>query len=139
MVSRKKEPTAPKRVRFKYVFPDDYNTLYVNGAYGGVSPRGELVMNFYLERQPVPRWHENELGESGGIGEELSSEPPKDLLIIIRYIQAGVVMNLENARSVRDWLSSHIASLEAMRPPQNLIDQSAAADGAVKKGEVDGD
>lgn len=38
-------------LKFKYIFDDSYNPVYVNGAHGGVTPRGELVVNFYLERQ----------------------------------------------------------------------------------------
>ena len=33
---------------FKYIYTYDYNPDYVNGAHGGISPRGELVVNFYL-------------------------------------------------------------------------------------------
>ena len=35
--------------RFKYIFSHDNNPVYVNGAHGGVNPRGELVVNFYLQ------------------------------------------------------------------------------------------
>ncbi|MFC0297755.1 hypothetical protein [Geobacillus jurassicus] len=43
-----------KVVHFKYLFPDDYNPVYVNGAHGGISPQGEIVVNFYFERRPLP-------------------------------------------------------------------------------------
>ncbi len=36
--------------KFKYVFDDDYNPKYVNGAFGGVNPQGEINLNFYMER-----------------------------------------------------------------------------------------
>ncbi|KJE28127.1 hypothetical protein LG52_3209 [Geobacillus kaustophilus] len=29
-----------KAVHFKYLFPDDYNPVYVNGVHGGISPQG---------------------------------------------------------------------------------------------------
>ena len=53
---------------FKYIFTYDYSPVYVNGAHGGISPRGELVMNFYLERQPLPNAISHEITPAGAIG-----------------------------------------------------------------------
>lgn len=30
----------PEKIKFKYIFKDDYNPKYVNGAFGGISPQG---------------------------------------------------------------------------------------------------
>jgi hypothetical protein len=43
-----------RQVRFRYVFPDDYNPVYANGAYGGVTTQREIAIGFYVERYPVP-------------------------------------------------------------------------------------
>lgn len=43
------------KINFKYKFSDAYNPVYVNGAYGGVNPRGEIVINFYFERPTAKR------------------------------------------------------------------------------------
>ena len=44
-----------KTVRFKYVFAKDYNPTYANGVYGGRNSRGEIVINFFSERMPLPK------------------------------------------------------------------------------------
>jgi len=55
-------------ITFKYVFNYGYNPTYVNGAQGGFSPRGEMVINFYLERQPLPEAISHEITPEGAIG-----------------------------------------------------------------------
>ena len=89
MSSKKPELT------FKYVFNYGYNPTYVNGAQGGFSPRGEMVINFYLERQPLPESISHEITSEGAIGRETSVEP-KDLAgSMVRFIDTGVVMSYE--------------------------------------------
>ncbi len=39
-----------QEIKFTFIFPDDYNPAFANGVWGGVTPKGELNMNFYLER-----------------------------------------------------------------------------------------
>ena len=72
MSSKKPELT------FKYIFNYGYNPSYVNGAQGGFSPRGEMVINFYLERQPLPDAITHEITPEGAIGRETEVDP-KDL------------------------------------------------------------
>jgi hypothetical protein len=45
----------PKKVNIIYKFPKDYNPIYVNGAYGGATPKKEIIINFFLERMPIPK------------------------------------------------------------------------------------
>ncbi len=61
-------------IKFKYVFSYNYNPVYVNGAHGGISPRGELVVNFYLERPPLPNSIAHEINQNGTIGNETAFE-----------------------------------------------------------------
>lgn len=98
-------------IKFKYVFSDQYNPIYVNGAVGGISPSGELTANFYLERQPVPREIEHEITAEGAIGPVIGSYPEYK---VIRFVQNGVVLNLSGAKSIHKWLGEQIERLEEM-------------------------
>ncbi|MBA7707990.1 hypothetical protein ES703_116877 [subsurface metagenome] len=106
-------------VEFKYKFPDDYNPKYVNGAYGGIGPRGELVVNFYLERQPIPKEETYEVTKKGVLGGLLDRTPEDLRSKIIRFIQTGVVLNLESAKIIHKWLGDHIKSLEQAKGTDN--------------------
>ena len=64
-----------KKMRFKYVFNGSYNPVFVNGAYGGSSPKGKFVINFYHERIPVPKSLTYQLNEDGTLGELEHGKP----------------------------------------------------------------
>jgi len=99
---------------FKYIFTYDYNPIYVNGAHGGISPRGELVMNFYLERQPLPNAISHEITPAGTIGNETEVEPSDLGRSLVRQVINGVVLNLQTARELSYWLSEKVKEMEAM-------------------------
>ncbi|MEQ6376305.1 hypothetical protein RZN25_05630 [Bacillaceae bacterium S4-13-56] len=99
-------------INFKYKFPEDYNPFYSNGAYGGINPRGEIVMNFYFERNPIPYEEKRFINEKGEFIGEPELEPENHKTNVIRYVSTGVVMNLDSAKSLYDWLGKHIDTLE---------------------------
>lgn len=98
---------------FKYRYRDDYNPVYVNGAQGGVNPQGEIVVNFYFERLAVPIDQTQLLTEDGRLGNVVKNKPEDLNHSFVRYIENGVVMNLQTAKSIHDWLGKQIAILES--------------------------
>lgn len=118
MVSKKPELT------FKYVFSDDYKPSYVNGAQGGFSPRGEMVISFYLERQPLPDSITHEITPEGAIGREIDVEPKDLASSMIRYIETGVVMNYENARVFHAWMGDKLRELEEIQKAQTAFEKT---------------
>ena len=100
--------------KFKYIFTYDYNPVYVNGAHGGVTPRGELVVNFYQERQPLPNAVTHELNPNGTIGKEVAVEPGDLNKSLVRFVSNGVVLTHQTARELHYWLGEKIKEMEAM-------------------------
>ena len=101
-------------VNFKYIFNYAYNPVYVNGAHGGISPRGELVMNFYLERPPLPNEITHEINPNGTIGEVVSEDPEDLKNSMVRFIDNGVILNYESARNIHFWIGERLKELEAI-------------------------
>lgn len=108
MTQRKPEIT------FKYVFNYGYNPTYVNGAQGGFTPRGEMVINFYLERQPLPETITHEITTEGVIGRETSVTPEDLGNSMVRFIDTGVVMTYENAKVFHAWLGEKLREMEEL-------------------------
>jgi len=116
---RKQMSKHDPAITFKYIFKYDYNPVYVNGAHGGVSPRGEIIANFYLERQPLPNEITHAINPDGSIGADVIAVDPEKLnSTIVRYVSSGVVLNYQNAKSLHVWLGDKIAELERMIQPQ---------------------
>lgn len=101
-----------KKIEFKYQFPQDYNPVYVNGAHGGVNAQGELVINFYLERIALPISQTYELCDDGSLGNLIGKNPQNLDESIVRYVDNGVVMNLQTAKQLYQWLDRNISLME---------------------------
>ena len=106
------ETKSINQINFIYKFSEDYNPKYVNGAYGGVSPTGEIVANFYLERMPIPKKVEQEVTKDGKLGDEIRTEPESHGHNMIRFVETGVVFNLRHAKEFHAWLGTKIGELE---------------------------
>lgn len=89
-------------VKFRYIFENDYNPQYANGAFGGITPHGEVVLNFYFERSGLPYTQEFALNNDGTIGDMTGIEPEESKYV--RYIQNGVIMTQKDARSFAQWI-----------------------------------
>ena len=101
-------------INFKYIFNYGYNPVYVNGAHGGISPRGELIMNFYLERQPLPNSISHEINSNGTIGNPTSEEPEDLQNSMVRFIDTGIILNYESARNLHFWMGERLKEMEAI-------------------------
>ena len=99
---------------FKYIFNYGYNPIYANGAHGGISPRGELVMNFYLERPPLPNSITHEIAQNGTIGGQIAEDPKNLNNSLVRYIDSGVILNFETTRNLHFWLGERLKEMEAV-------------------------
>ncbi len=103
-----------RKLKCKYIFKDDYNPGYINGAEGGINSQGEIVINFYLERHALP----NELTfslEDGKLAPKEGETKPEDLKdSFVRVIENGVIMNYKSAKEIYKWLGSHIEKLEEL-------------------------
>ncbi len=110
-------------LKFKYIFNYGYNPVSVNGAHGGISPRGELVMNFYLERMALPESITHEINPNGTIGNEVASEPDDLKNSLVRFIETGVVLNYQGARDLLMWLGERVKEMEAFEQAKAAMPQ----------------
>jgi len=101
-----------KRIGFRYHKEGTYIPKYVNGAIGGVTPTKEIVFDFYLERNRIPELQLYELGSEGALGDVTVEEPDYKVPHLDRIIQCGIVMNLETAKKIHEFLATHIKKLD---------------------------
>ena len=105
--------TPKEEITFKYIFAKDYNPKFITGAYGGITPNGHIVVNFFFERHPLPTTQTNKVVE--GKLTEIINEEPEDLRTsMIRFIDTGITIDLKGAKAVNKFLSEHINTLEEM-------------------------
>ena len=108
-----------RQIKFRYIFPEDYNPVYCNGAYGGISTNGEIVANFFLERMPLPNSMTNSISEDGSLSDVIEIDPSDIEKTVIRYISTGIVLSEKSARAIYSWLGTQLEELESRKKLQN--------------------
>lgn len=95
---------------FKHYFDDNYDPEYINGAFGGILPTGELVVHFYMDRLPIPNETKTIFSEDGVIEDNLTIDPED--FKIRRVIKNGIIMSIDTAKSISDWLRGMVDDME---------------------------
>jgi hypothetical protein len=127
MKGTEKMSSNKQKLAFKYIFTYDYNPVYVNGAHGGISPRGEIIANFYLERSPLPNELVHSINPDGSINPEPASSDPDNLnSMLVRYVSNGIVLNHQNAKDLHNWLGDKIAELERLMQARTEVIEQAS-------------
>jgi len=112
------EKIPPEKIRFLYSRPDDYELAYVNGVYGGITPRGELMCHFFLEYSDIPAEEVAPL-----VGEQLQvdkiskkerAEHAPGELVYRRDVRVGLIIPIQHIASIANWMldklkASHIS------------------------------
>ena len=112
MAKRAKSKESPKtkvEIEFHYLKTHNYRSFYVDGVFGGITPRGKIYMELFLERAVTPQRAFYEITKSGLLGKEIRREGKAGL---IREIEGGAIMDLATAERVRDWLDEKIKTLK---------------------------
>jgi len=89
-------------VEFVFTEDDDYRDIYVNGAFGGVSPRGDFRFDLYQESLIDPERIIQKLSEDGSIGEEIERSPKGAQYIRAKKVR--VTLTIDNAESIANWI-----------------------------------
>lgn len=99
-----------KEVIIKYKFDQNYNPQYANGAYGGMFETGEVVINFYTERLPIPNEQVINLDDPTLQPKTVSPENYNESRV--RFVHSGVIMTYPHAKELHRWLGEHLKDIE---------------------------
>ena len=110
-VGEKESPQeALSKLPLHYIKGTHFRVVFASGVYGGITPRGLIQMNFFSERNPIPRKTVHKI-ETGTLGAEIVEEREiRDGFI--REVEISALMDLPTAKSFRTWLDEKIAKLE---------------------------
>lgn len=102
---------ADKQINFHYIKGQSFRTAHVDGFFGGPSPKGDcLHIAAFSERYPIPLVATHALEEQDDhsikVGNELERVSRDGL---VRELEIQMIMSVDTARILRDWLDKHIA------------------------------
>lgn len=104
------EKKKAKKIRFIHNKPQDYRIYPVNGVWGGISGRGDLICNFFVEHHEVPKEEVHSLKEDGSLGP--LEKKPREEVRVIRDLQVGILVNREQAVSIANWILEKVKEYE---------------------------
>jgi hypothetical protein len=87
-----------KKVTIYYPKADHYRLLPVTGAFGGPTPSGDILAEFFIERKTAPEKMIVEI--SDGTLNELSREGERH----VRELQVGILIRPDVAHAIGVWL-----------------------------------
>lgn len=90
----------------------NFRELHVDGAYGGLTPKGLININFYAERFPIPKSIIHNLLDRTTQDSEDSEDSKEG---IIREFEFGIYMDLNVAKQISDFLLNKITEFEELK------------------------
>jgi len=110
-------------IKFDYIKGNYFRVVHVDGAFGGNSPKGDIRMSVWNERWPIPKQTTYKLQECGKVGDEIR-EDRISRGAVVREVEVELVMDVEVAKNIRNWLNDKIDGASA--------DIKASEEGEVK-------
>lgn len=100
-------------IQYDFIKSNSFRVVHVDGAFGGITPRGFIHMAIYNERGPIPKQITNRLKEDGSVGEEIF-ERRITREAIVREVEADLIFTKETAIVIRKWLDEKITQIEEL-------------------------
>jgi len=117
IVNISEDTAVPKELDIHYIKSNCYRTFHVDGIFGGVTPGGKIHAATFVERQVLPETVRQKVGSDGKLGVEISRVTKQG---ITREIEAGLVMDINMAKTFRDWFDSKIKEFEKAVESQKI-------------------
>ena len=99
-----------RRLKFEYNVSPDYKIYAVNGFHGGITPKGDLMINIFSERNSIPVSETFEVNPNGML-EPVETEKSSS---IIRDVIFGISIDPQEARSFARWLNQKADEFDKM-------------------------
>lgn len=100
-----------KKITIHNIKSNLYRQIHTDGANAGITPSGQINVNFYSHRNVIPKETTFDVEEDGTLGNLVSvGEDSKTGLV--REFDFGLHMDIDTCKSIRDLLSQKIAEFE---------------------------
>lgn len=98
-------------MNFHWIKTNDYRTVHMDGVFGGLSPKGNLLhMAVYSERWPIPRQTAYAVRDGIVYTSEETGRVQRDG--IVREVEVNLVFDTNTARVLIDWLQRYLDKAE---------------------------
>lgn len=99
-------------VAFDYIKSQAFRVIRADGAIGGITPNGHIHMALFSERQAIPRRIVTKVNPDGTLGDQVP-EQTESRNSIVREMDVDVIMTVDAAELLRDWLIQRIGEFKS--------------------------
>lgn len=107
------ETPTERRMEVRYLKSSAFRVIHTDGAWGGVTPRGDIHMVLYSERPSIPDNSFYEVSADGHVGKEI---PGTGTTLatrgMVREVEVDAIMTLPTAKVLLEWLSNKVNYIE---------------------------
>lgn len=118
------EESESRKIQFFYQNAPFHRTVFVSGAWAGVTPSGLVQLGLFNDLHPMPEMVIQEVVEDT-LGPEIEKLEKRG---VIREVEATVVMSLSTAKLILPLIQQMIDQLETIQKAQT--EKSALSDHA---------
>lgn len=97
--------SAEQTIDIHYEKSNLFRVIPVEGAYGGLTPHGKILMSVFNERWPLPKVVTHKYDGAGHLGKEVDRISREG---VYREVETALLMDIETAKVIRDWLGTKI-------------------------------
>jgi hypothetical protein len=103
-------PDADGKVLIQFERSPNYRLVAADGAWGGPTPRGHIIVNFFVDVPVAPLSVTHALSEDGQLGPEVERSPTQNDARprVSREFEMGVLLSPEDAESIANWLLDQV-------------------------------
>jgi len=107
------ENKQPSQLHFTYEKAEGYGLVHATGARGALTPGGDIMFELFSEAGVPPEEEVHELNPDGSLGRLVDPAPDKETIQVLRRLQVGVAVSLEDADKIADWLKEKVVEGQA--------------------------
>jgi len=115
-MQKKKPKRKIKEVAFEYKVSPNYAVYSISGMTGGLNAYGDIVMNAFSERHPIPRKIVNALYNDGSMKE--LPDKTEGTQSLIRNVHFGLAVKPAIARAIARWLNEKADEFDKLMAQQ---------------------
>lgn len=100
------------QIRYDYIKSNLFRVIYVQGIFGGITPKGNLQIALWNERWPIPKQSTYKFSSADG---QISDEIMEERVVrdaVVREVEIQLLMDIDTAKVFSSWIQKHIADIE---------------------------
>jgi hypothetical protein len=103
---------ARAHIDFNYIKGSFFRVIHVDGAIGGITPRGLIHCSIYSERVAIPRVTRQPVNADGLLGDQEVIESREG---VVREMEVDLIFDERTAKELRDWLERRLENLANLK------------------------